>query len=48
MAFGYIDPTINIDNAKNDYFEIEVAKIKYKAKLQMEPLHDPKNIKIKS
>ena len=48
MAFGYIDSTINIDNAKNEYFEIEVAKIKYKAKLQIEPLHDPKNINIKS
>ena len=48
IAFGYIDSTINIDNAKDEYFEIEVAKIKYKAKIQIEPLHDPKNINIKS
>ena len=47
MAFGYIDPTINKNEVKNEYFEIEVAKIKYKAKLQIHPLHDPKNINIK-
>ena len=47
MSFGYIDPSINIEKAKNEYFEIEVAKIKYKAKLQLEPLHDPDNLLIK-
>ncbi len=48
MAFGYIDPNIDINDVKNKHFEIEVAKIKYKAKLQIDPLHDPKNIKIKN
>ena len=47
MSFGYIDPSINIEKAKNEYFEIEVAKIKYKAKLQLQPLHDPDNLLIK-
>ncbi len=48
MALGYINCKININSATNEIFEIEVAKVKYKAKLQLEPLHDPKNINIKS
>jgi glycine cleavage system aminomethyltransferase T/glycine/D-amino acid oxidase-like deaminating enzyme len=48
MAFGYIDSKIDIDKSKNNFFEIEVAKIKYKAYLEINPLHDPKNSLIKS
>ena len=47
MAFGYIDNSIDKNNVKNEIFEIEVAKVKYRAKLCLEPLHDPKNILIK-
>ncbi len=48
MALGYINGNINKNTAKDAIFEIEVAKVRYKAKLQLEPLHDPKNIYIKS
>ena len=48
MAFGYIKPNIDINIAINKYFEIEVEKIKYKAYLQLNSLHDPKNLLIKS
>ena len=48
LSFGYIISSIDINEAKNTFFEIEVAKKKYKAKLEPEPLHDPKNILIKS
>ena len=48
LAFGYIISSIDKNEAKNTFFEIEVAKKKYKAKLEPEPLHDPKNILIKS
>ena len=48
MAFGYIKSNINIEVAKNRFFEIEVEKIKYKANLQTQSLHDPKNLLIKS
>ena len=48
MAFGYIDSTINISNVKDKFFEIEVAKVKYKANLNTKPLHDPENYHIKS
>ena len=48
MAFGYIKSNINIEVAKDNYFEIEVEKIKYKANLQTQSLHDPKNLLIKS
>ena len=48
MAFGYIDSTINISNVKDKFFEIEVAKVKYKANLHTKPLHDPENYHIKS
>ena len=47
IAFGYIDSNLSKDDLKNETFEIEVATVKYKAKLQLEPLHDPKNIAIK-
>ena len=48
IAFGYISSNIDKNNTKNNFFEIEVEKNKYKAKLEPEPLHDPKNILIKS
>ena len=48
IAFGYIDANIDKKNAQDKTFEIEVAKIKYKANLESKPLHDPKNISIKN
>ena len=48
IAFGYIDANIDKKNAQDKTFEIEVAKIKYKANLELKPLHDPKNISIKN
>jgi len=45
MAFGYIDSTSNVD--KND-IEIEVEKKKYKATIELKPLHDPDNRIIKN
>ena len=47
MSLGYI----NIPNSKKEIqhkqFQIEVAKIKYNATLELNALHDPKNILIK-
>ena len=48
MAFGYIESNIDKEVAKDNFFEIEVEKIKYKANLEINPLHDPKNSLIKS
>ena len=48
MAFGYIKSDIDITVAKNNFFEIEVEKIKYKAYLEIKSLHDPNNILIKA
>ena len=48
MAFGYIKSSIDNKIAKNNFFEIEVEKIKYKAYLEIAPLHDPENLLIKS
>ena len=48
MAFGYIEAEINTSIAKDHFFEIEVAKVKYKAKLELYPLHDAKNLIIKA
>ena len=47
MAFGYIDAQIDKKTADKGIFEIEVAKVKYEAKLLLKPLHDPRNEKIK-
>jgi len=44
IAFGYINSAINL---KKNAIEIEVEKIKYKAIIESEPLHDPKNTIIK-
>ena len=48
ISFGYVNSDTNLNDIENNFFEIEVAKIKYKAKIEFEPLHDPKNISIKS
>ena len=48
MAFGYINTNIKKEDVGNNFFEIEVATVKYKARILLEPLHDPKNITIKS
>ena len=48
MAFGYIKPNIKIKDYKNNFFEIEVEKIRYKAYLEINALHDPKNSLVKS
>jgi 4-methylaminobutanoate oxidase (formaldehyde-forming) len=48
MAFGYIEFSIDKEVAKDNFFEIEIEKIKYKAHLEINPLHDPKNSLIKS
>ena len=47
MAFGYIDAQIDKKTADEGIFEIEVAKVKYEAKLLLKPLHDPRNEKMK-
>ena len=47
MSLGYI----NLPNTKKELqqkqFQIEVAKIKYNATLQLTALHDPENILIR-
>ena len=48
MAFGYIRSDINFESTKNNFFEIEVGKIRFKANLETQSLHDPKNLLIKS
>jgi 4-methylaminobutanoate oxidase (formaldehyde-forming) len=42
IAYGYIKSDINLQNSKS-FFEIEVAKKKYKAEILNKPLHDPEN-----
>ena len=39
--------TFNLNEIKNNKFEIEVAKKRYLARLNIEPLHDAKNILIR-
>ena len=48
MSIGYINLLEQKNELKNKIFEIEVAKKKYKANIELEPLHDPKNISIKN
>ena len=48
MSLGYINLLAPKNELKNKTFEIEVAKKKYKANIELEPLHDPKNISIKN
>ena len=38
----------NISELQDKHLEIEVAKKKYKASIEIKPLHDPKNISIKN
>ena len=47
MSLGYIKTINNIFEIQDKLLEIEVAKHKYKANLETQPLHDPKNIAIK-
>lgn len=44
LAFGYIDNNIDLNSKDSKFFEIEVAKKKYKANVLKEPLHDPENL----
>ena len=48
MSIGYINTTDAVSELQDKHLEIEVAKKKYKAKIETQPLHDPKNISIKS
>ena len=48
MAFGYINTKLNLAKLDSKIFEIEVDKIKYKSLLIETPLHDSKNILLKS
>ena len=47
MAFGYINSEWDLQKIEKQDLEIEVEKIKYKALIEKQPLHDPKNIRIK-
>ncbi len=47
MAFGYINTSINLKKYEKELFEIEIAKKKYKAKVETKPLHDPKSFLMK-
>ena len=49
MSMGHIklDEVFTLNDIKNNKFEIEVAKKRYEAKLNLQPLHDPKNILIR-
>ena len=49
MSMGHITLKENfkLNDIQNNNFEIEVAKKRYEAKLNLKPLHDPKNILIK-
>ena len=40
IAFGYISSNVNIKDKK---LEIEVEKKRYKAIIEIKPLHDPEN-----
>jgi len=42
LVFGYIDSKL-VFNIKNSFFEIEVAKKKYKSSVLYQALHDPNN-----
>ena len=48
MSLGYIKTNDNISELQIKHLEIEVAKKKYKARIETQPLHDPKNISIKN
>ena len=42
LAFGYVDNNLQFDKIAS-FFEIEIAKKKYKASVLIKPLHDPDN-----
>ena len=48
MSFGYINLPDTKEELKQKKFQIEVAKIKYNATLQLTALHDPKNVLIRN
>jgi len=48
ISFGYVNLSNSKKELQNKNFQIEVAKIKYNATLQLTSLHDPKNILIKN
>jgi len=43
MALGYLNLLDSKEELQKKQFQIEVAKIKYDATLQLTALHDPKN-----
>ena len=42
LAYGYIDSNLDYETS-NSFFEIEIAKKKYRASVLKKPLHDPEN-----
>ena len=49
ISMGHItlDDNFRVNEIKDRKFEIEVAKKRYEAHINIKPLHDPKNILIK-
>ena len=47
MSLGYINLQDDKEKLKKRFFQIEVSKIKYDAKYEPFPLHDPYNIYLK-
>ena len=47
MGHVRLNENFELNDIKNNQFEIEVAKKRYEAKINLQPLHDPKNILIK-
>tara|TARA_Y100000590_G_scaffold161332_1_gene184989 strand:- start:976 stop:3441 length:2466 start_codon:yes stop_codon:yes gene_type:complete len=47
MGHVRLNENFKLNDIKNNQFEIEVAKKRYEAKINLQPLHDPKNILIK-
>jgi len=48
ISFGYIKMEDNLNELQKKEFQIEIAKVKYKANLQLKSLHDPSNLLIRS
>ena len=48
MSLGYVKTKKTLFELQNENIEIEVAKKKYKAKIETQSLHDPKNFSIKN
>ena len=47
MALGYLNLLDSKEELEKKQFQIEVAKTKYDATLQLKALHDPTNILMK-